>query len=349
MKRKLRVGFVGAGFIGQVAHLVNYDAMSNVEVVGLAELRTKLGGMICERYGIPNYYENHTALLENEQMDAVVAIVRRHHTASVGMDILNAGYHLFTEKPMAATVDQAEALVAAAARQGVVYSVGMMRRYDEGVQIAKRMLDNLIESGELGPVRYVRGYCFSGGDYCNISGHIDSGEPKPDHLLWPIAPDWLPTEKHKEYEHFLNVGSHVVNLCRYLFTTSPAVSYAQWRRPAGSTVIFDFGDFPMMFEVCDIDQNRYEEGIVIYFAKGKLTIDLPPAFLRNQPAQVELYKSHDAVESSVMRPMPDWTWAFKREDEAFVQDVENKSESISSGADCLNDMRLIDEVWRHLV
>ena len=54
-------------------------------------------------------------------------------------------------------------------------------------------------------------------------------------------------------------------------------------------------------------------------------------------------------ECETSRPKTDWTWAFKREDEAFVRDVRNGTKPLANGADCLGDMELIEEIWRHLV
>jgi len=344
----VKIGWVGSGFVGQVAHLANYAEIPQAEVVALAELRPNLGAKVCQRYGIPRYYENHLAMLEDPEVEAVVAVVRRHHTASVGLDILNAGRHLFTEKPMAPTVEQAERLVATAQANSLCYSVGFMRRHDEGVQIAKGMLDDLIKSGELGPILYVRAYCYAGGDYCNISGYIETDELRPQHQDWPIAPDWLPERLHREYEHFVNVCSHDINLLRFLLGGQPKVSHVEWRRPAGSTILFDWGQYSVVLEFCDIEQNRWREGVEVVFARGQLRLTLPPAFLRNQPSRVELYKEYGKGPGQVIRPEADWTWAFRREDEAFVHDVAASLEPIASGADSLEDMRLIEEVWRHL-
>ena len=66
--------WVGSGFVGQVAHLAYYAEMPEAEVVALAELRPKLGAEVCQRYGIPRHYESHTALLEDTEVEAVVAV-----------------------------------------------------------------------------------------------------------------------------------------------------------------------------------------------------------------------------------------------------------------------------------
>jgi len=347
-KDKVKIGWIGAGFIGQVAHLANYVDIPDAEIVALAELRPKLGKEVCQRYGIPRYYENHMAMLEDPEVEAVVEVVRRHHTAPVGLDVLNAGRHLFTEKPMAATLNQAERLVAAATARDLCYSVGFMRRHDEGVQIAKRMLDELQESQELGPILFTRFYLSAGGDYCNISGVIDTDEPKPTHRIWPIAPDWMPPKLHSEYEHFLNVCSHDLNLLRFLFGQRPQVKYVEYRPDAGSVVVMDFGEFSGVFEWRDIDQNRWEEGVEVYFERGQLHLKLPPAFLRNYPAHIEVYRGSDKAPGQIICTEPGWTWAFRREDEAFVQDVLYERQPIASGADGLEDMRFIEDIWRHI-
>ena len=134
--RKLKLGWVGSGFIGQVAHLSNYIEIPNVDILALAELRPKLGEIACNKYKIPRYYKDHLALLNDTDIKAIVAIVRRQHTASVALDILTKGYHLFTEKPMAPTVDQGQKLVDAAIKNNCIYVTGYMRRHDEGVQKA---------------------------------------------------------------------------------------------------------------------------------------------------------------------------------------------------------------------
>ena len=92
----------------------------------------------------------------------------------------------------------------------------------------------------------------------------------------------------------------------------------------------------------------WEEGVEVQFSRGRLKLELPPAFLRNQPARVELYREDGKGPGETLVPAPDWTWSFRREDEAFVRDVRTGCQPIASGADALEDMRLIEDIWRHL-
>ena len=348
LKKTVKIGWVGSGFVGQLGHLVHHQDIPGSEIVALAELRQKLGQDVCRRYNIPRYYKDHKALLEDADIDAVVAIVYRYHTAPIAWDVLNAGCHLFTEKPMAATLEQAKKLVKVAQDKNLLYEVGFMRRHDEGVQTAKKMLDELRASNDLGQIRFIRMYCFGGNDWCNIYGEVKTDEPRPVHMIWPIAPYWLPEKFHKEYDHFVNVYSHDVNFIRYLFDQRPKVSSVVYRKPYGSLAALDFDQFPGVFEWGELEQNCWEEGIEIFFQYGKLTITLPPAFFRNKSADIKLYKGNGKTGQNIS-PQSDWTWAFRRQEESFVNSVLSGSKPIANAEDCLEDFYFIEDIWQKVI
>ena len=70
---KVRIGLVGVGTMGQMAHLRSFVNVADCEVVALAEIRPKLGKLVAERYGVPKVYGDHKAMLAAEELDGVVA------------------------------------------------------------------------------------------------------------------------------------------------------------------------------------------------------------------------------------------------------------------------------------
>ena len=350
MSDKLKLGWVGSGFIGQVAHLSNYIEIPNVDILALAELRPKLGEIACNKYKIPRYYKDHLALLNDTDIKAIVAIVRRQHTASVALDILTRGYHLFTEKPMAPTVDQGQRLVDTAIKNNCIYVTGYMRRHDEGVQKAKQIFDELVKSGELGEVLYFRAYSFGGNDYCNInSEYTSSDEPPPNNYIWPIAPDWIPAELEKEYERFNNTFIHNINLIRYFFKDKPKINHVDYLKESG-TVTLNLGKYRGVFEFAYLQTNRFwQEGLEILFSHGSINLKLPPAFLKNQSATVIIHKDRINQDFEIIKLKPDWSWSFKRQAEAFVKSVTTGTENISRGLDGIEDLRFIENIWRNIV
>jgi predicted dehydrogenase len=343
--RTLNIGMIGAGFIGQHAHLVNYVEIAGCRVLALAEYRPELRRLVAQRYGIPRTYATHTELLRDADVDAVVVVTPRAYTAPVVLDCLEAGKHVLSEKPMAGTSEQGEQLVARAATKRVVYAVGYMKRYDEGVQTAKRMLDEILASGSLGPVTFVRAHCFMGNSYCNPSGQVVTDE-KPTYADpgGPTAPNWLPAAWRGSFAAFVNTYSHNTNLLRFLFGRTPQVRSTVLSSHRAQVAVLDFGDFVATLETGRASNRGWDEVTEIYFADGRLTIKTPPALLRNVPATVELYKAGAVQE--IISPQCDWTWAFRRQAEAFVADCLGNRTSLTSGSDSLEDLQLIEDLWR---
>jgi len=344
--KPVKLGIVGGGFIGQLAHLMNYIEVDNCEIVALAEIRPELRRRIADRYGIPRTYSSHKDLLEKDpEVEAVVAVTKRTMTGPIALDCLNAGKNLITEKPMASTLDQAKRLVEAARSNKVIYKVGYHRRYDEGVQKAKQMLDELIETGELGPITYVRAHRFSGTGYCNCDGHVVTDEPYPMNFPeWPESPEWVPVEWKEQYHQYLNTYCHNINLFRYLLGRSPKIEYVNLASRGGRVAVFDFNGYLALLETGHYPDQGWDEITEIYFEHGCLRIKTPPHLLRNVPAEVELYKRGNKHELS--SPICGWTWSFRRQAEAFIEDVIQGKARLTDGEDALEDMGLVEEMWK---
>ncbi|MDC1296502.1 Gfo/Idh/MocA family oxidoreductase [Alphaproteobacteria bacterium] len=345
--KKLNIGWVGSGFVGQLAHLQNYINNPNVNIIALAELRPILGQNVCNKFGIKNLYNNHLELMKHHpDLDGIVAIVNRKHTVAVAKDILKKGFNLFTEKPIAANSSQAKELVDLADKNKCIYVIGNMRRFDEGVNLAKKNFDSFVKSKELGKLISFVAYCNAGGDYCNIDGEIKTKEIRPNNLLLPIAPRWIPKTRHKEFEKFLNYFTHDINLIRYFFGDKIIVKSSDINKNS-INVLFKLNGYSGIFQGNYLDQNLWDEGIDIYFTKGIMKLKLPPAFLRNQPATVEIIKGKNNLNK--ISPKADWTWSFQLQAKNFLEVISKKKQSTNSGKDTFQDIKLIEEIWKHSI
>jgi predicted dehydrogenase len=206
------------------------------------------------------------------------------------------------------------------------------------------MLDELLSTEELGRVTFVRGHCFMGEGYCNADEYITTDESVPDGVpCWPEAPRSLANDCHRDYAWFLNVYSHNTNLLRYFLGGTPEVRYSHVASRDGGVVVFDFQGIPISLEVGRSSCRDWDEEIEIYFERGRLTIKTPPALLRNVPARVSLYRGDTHC---VVEPQCEWRWSFRRQAEAFVRTVRDNVESLTSGVDSLEDLRLAETIWR---
>lgn len=344
--RRLKLGIVGAGFFGQVAHIANYAQLDSCQIVGLAQLRSDVRERVARKFSIPATYETHHELLADSDAEAIVVVTSRPAMGPIVLDCLNAGRHVLSEKPMAGSVELAERLVTAASANHVKYVVGYMKRHDAGVEAAKQLIDELRRSRELGAVTYARAHCFAGDAYCGEQDYIATKEPRSGGLSrWPMAPAWLPDERHSAYEYYLNTYCHNINLLRYLMSSEATVVHAH---AAGDTCLatLDFAGVPALLETGALEHTGWDEITEVFFERGRVRITTPAPLRRDVAAIVELYRGQSAQWETIdVGP----SWSFRRQAEAFIADVQQNREPIASAHDAVNDLRLTESIWAKLL
>ena len=70
-----------------------------------------------------------------------------------------------------------------------------------------------------------------------------------------------------------------------------------------------------------------EKNLKINFSKGRIIVELPPAFLKNQPSKIKIF--YDKGLNKIYEPKFDWTWSFKNQSLELIKSIKNKK-SISS-------------------
>jgi predicted dehydrogenase len=136
----LRLGIVGCGFVTQDRHLPALGHVPEVEVVGLADVAPGLASEVAGRFGIARAHEDAAALLADPMVEAVAVCVPPAALAAVAVDALDAGRHVLIEKPLATTLEDADAVAETARRAGTVAGVGLNFRLHRFVERGRRLL-----------------------------------------------------------------------------------------------------------------------------------------------------------------------------------------------------------------
>jgi len=145
----LPVGVVGVGSLGQ-HHARLYASLPEARLVGIFDTRAERAAEIAKQFRT-TAYPSLDALLADVEAVSVVVPTSAHH--EVGLAALARGRHVLMEKPIAAQIGQAEALVAAAARAGVVLQTGHVERFNRALRAAAPYLASprFIESDRVAP------------------------------------------------------------------------------------------------------------------------------------------------------------------------------------------------------
>lgn len=140
----MRVAVIGVGAMGR-NHARVYNEMPNVELVAVSDTDARRADEIARLHGA-RAYTDYRAMLDEARPDAVTIAVPTQNHYQVTLDALEAGCHVLVEKPIAATLEEGQRMIARAAELGRVLAVGHIERYNPAIIELKRRLDN----GELG-------------------------------------------------------------------------------------------------------------------------------------------------------------------------------------------------------
>ncbi len=135
--KKIRVAVVGVGDFGR-NHVRVWREIEGAELAGIVDTNAERAEKIAAEFGtrvIPG-----VATLAAERVDAVSLAVPTREHARMGCALLEAGFDVLVEKPMAASLDEADRLIGAAERAGRILQIGHVERFNPAVTAAQAIL-----------------------------------------------------------------------------------------------------------------------------------------------------------------------------------------------------------------
>lgn len=157
---RIQYGFIGVGGMGSshVSIIKGFSDAENVAVAGLCDVYEKRRRMVGEKVGLPEsqVYGDYRRLLERKDIDVVVVATPDHWHAKIAIEAMEAGKHVYVEKPMTRTLEEAFKLQDAARATGRNVQVGAHGTSDPKWHKAR----DIIKSGRIGHVHWAQAsYC----------------------------------------------------------------------------------------------------------------------------------------------------------------------------------------------
>jgi predicted dehydrogenase len=199
--KPLGVGLIGTGFMGK-CHALAWNAVASVfddvprpRLAVVAETTQDVAQRRARELGFARGTADWRALVADEAVDVVSIATPNHLHAEMAIAALEAGKHVWCEKPMATTLANAERMAAAALRSGRIAALGYNYIQNPAVGLMQRIID----AGEIGPVNHVR---------------IEMDE---DFMADPEAPFSWKSDAASGYGALDDFGVHPLSLIRVLF------------------------------------------------------------------------------------------------------------------------------------
>lgn len=127
--RKFKVAVIGAGFFGG-RHAENYAAIDRADLVAVCDVDADRAAEVATKYGARSCIDYRPLLSE---IDAVSVAVPTAAHFQVARDCLEAGVPVLLEKPMTATLEEADDLIALAEAKGLVLQIGHLERFNSAI------------------------------------------------------------------------------------------------------------------------------------------------------------------------------------------------------------------------
>lgn len=197
-----RVGLIGSGWYGKsdVCRLIQ---VAPVEVVSICDVDDNMlkaaAELISQRQKsgkVPHTYRDYREMLAGKDLDIVLIATPDHWHALTMIAAVEAGAHVYVQKPTSVDVRESEAMLDAARRHNRVVQVGMQRRSTPHLIEAKK---NIVDAGLLGKVSYADMCCY----YHMRANENPEPVPVPDFLDYEM---WTGPAPLRSYDHLPHRG-----------------------------------------------------------------------------------------------------------------------------------------------
>ncbi|MBN1458002.1 MAG: Gfo/Idh/MocA family oxidoreductase, partial [Armatimonadetes bacterium] len=150
MADKAKIGIIGVGQIGDM-HLQTYQKLP-VEIVAVADVDEEAANRAAQEYGVEKTFTDFRELLKIEEIQAVDVCLHNNLHAPVTIAALEAGKHVYCEKPIAGSYVDGQAMVNAAEKTGQMLAMQLFTLFSLDTKAAQR----LIQEGYLGDIYYAK-------------------------------------------------------------------------------------------------------------------------------------------------------------------------------------------------
>ena len=346
----VRLGVIGCGAIAQIQHLPNLASLrEEFEVVTVCDRSPALAEYVANTFHVQNFTTDYNDLLASD-LDALL-LCHTDPKTTVAVGAFEAGKHVFMEKPICYSIQDADAIIAAARQSGKVGLVGYVKVYDPAFELAKR------EADEMDDIRFVQINHL----HPNNKLHLSQYRIKRFDDLSPRESVEGKGEKRKSLQAIGDVPSHVEQA---FFTVSGSmihdlyglhillgepkavISTEIWNDgraintvleyPTGTRCVATWVDLPKLWD--------FKETLEVYGDDKRVILSYPTGFARGIPTNITVQEIDGSGRSFRKEPAVSWDGAFTQELRHFHECIVRGTPPRTPVDDARSDISLIIEI-----
>lgn len=348
MTAPLRFGIIGAGNIATRGHIPSLQSIPGVEIVAICDTNHERARQAAAQFNIPNAFGDMREVVNHPLVDAVTIGVPNAFHAPAALAALEAGKHVLCEKPLATSVADGEAMVAAAKRTGKVLAINMSNRPRPEFQA----MHAAVQNGRLGNVTYALGRMirrsgipgfgswFTRRELAGGGATMDIGVHILDAVMWILGfPEVVAVRGEIQAVH----GPHERGL-------------GNWGADRVKGGTFDVDDLAAIHMRLANGGLATVEAAWAFHGRDELRVQLagdqggldffPELYGEETP--LRLFRTEDDIPIEITPTLPetDWGVAWAQGFVRFVEAVHGVGQPLATGEEGLKVLRLLDAAYR---
>ncbi|MDQ0467906.1 Gfo/Idh/MocA family protein [Labrys wisconsinensis] len=348
----IRVGLIGLGEVAQLMHLPLLADDPRFRIAAVMDVSPSLLAHVAARYGVGKTYADARALLGDPEIDAVFILTPDHLHAGLLSQAMDAGKHVFIEKPVCLTLAELEPILPRAATYGKTLFVGYMRRFSRPFLELKRRLP---PADEIIHVR-IRDLICEGPFFIRQTRPvfyptdvprpiIEAGRAETDRLLRSAIGERSSAEQRRAYQVLTGLSSHSFSAMRELFGMPQGLHAAVQHKGERIVALFDYGHFTAVYEAVINNVARFDAGIEVLTDRQQFRVTYDTPYVRNLPTQLTVTTSTDTdTHSEIVGPS--YEDPFRIELDAFHDCIAGGARPKTTLEDARQDLDLFAAVGR---
>ena len=348
---RVRIGVVGCGDIAQVQHLpFLLDLAEEFEVAVVCDVSPSLAAHAADRFHVPRHVTDYRDVL-NSDVDAVL-LCHTDPKTGTAVAALDAGKHLFIEKPMCSSVEEADEIVAAADRSGQVALVGYVKLYEPAYQAAQgevAAMDDVrfVQVNHLHPNNLLHIGQFRTRKFEDVPKDVIERTAHAKEKAVRAAIGDAPPDVRRSFSTVSGSMIHDLYGLREMFgNPSRVVSTNVWgggsaisttlEYPQGYSCVATWVDLPDLWD--------FRETLEVYGDHRRVLVSYPTGFARGILSRVVIQGTDERGSAFRTEPAVDWESAFLRELRHFHECIVGGTPNRTPLAAARDDIRLIIDI-----
>lgn len=346
---KVKLGIIGCGAIAQVQHMPNFHELQHLyDVTWTCDVSAGLAKYLAGRFNVPNHTTDYRDVLADDSVDAVL-LCHRDPKTEIAIASLEAGKHMFIEKPMCFSNEEAEAIHAAGVKAGTVSQVGYMKVYDPAFEIAYEEAQgwspSFIQINHLHPNNNLHTSQFHVERFDDIPASAGEQSTAARNAAFQQAlGNDVPPEASRAFFTLSGSMIHdIYGLRTVMGNPTQVVSTEVWQDGRAITTILEYAsgaravatwiDLPNLWD--------FHETLEIYGDDKRVLLSYPTGFSRGQLSEVTVQEIDDRGRTNARQPAVPWESPFVAELRHFHDCIVNGAACRTPVSDALDDIALV--------